>query len=46
VEDAIRGIDVEPGDSERALEEMRGAGADFTTSAELAGGPAPGRSGV
>jgi len=35
VKDAIRGIDVEPGDSERALEEMREAGADFTTSEEL-----------
>ena len=35
VEDAIRGIDVRPGDSERALEEMRSAGADFTTAAEL-----------
>ena len=33
--DAIRGIDVEPGDSERAVEEMRAAGADFVTSAEL-----------
>ena len=35
VEDAIRGIDVEPGDSDRALEEMRRAGAEFTTSEEL-----------
>jgi nicotinamidase/pyrazinamidase len=35
VEDAIRGIDVEPGDSERALDEMRRAGADFTTVDEL-----------
>ena len=35
VTDAIRGIDVQPGDSQRALEEMRGAGADFTTSQEL-----------
>jgi nicotinamidase/pyrazinamidase len=35
VEDAIRGIDVNPGDSERALAEMRAAGADFVTSAEL-----------
>ena len=25
--DGIRGIDVEPGDSERALEELRAAGA-------------------
>jgi nicotinamidase/pyrazinamidase len=35
VEDVIRGIDVKPGDSDRAKEEMRRAGADFTTSAEL-----------
>jgi len=35
VADAIRGIDVEPGDSERAIEVMREAGADFTTSDEL-----------
>jgi nicotinamidase/pyrazinamidase len=41
VEDAIRGIDVEPGDSERALAEMRKAGAAFTTSEELIGGRAP-----
>jgi nicotinamidase/pyrazinamidase len=40
VEDAVRGIDVEPGDSDRALEEMRHAGAAFTTSeALLAEGP-------
>jgi nicotinamidase/pyrazinamidase len=41
VGDAIRGIDVEPGDSERAIEEMRRAGADFTTSAELLAQRAP-----
>jgi nicotinamidase/pyrazinamidase len=41
VTDAIRGIDVEPGDSERALEEMGRAGADFTTSAELLAERAP-----
>jgi nicotinamidase/pyrazinamidase len=41
VEDAVRGIDVEPGDSERALEEMRRAGADFTTSEALLAGRAP-----
>jgi nicotinamidase/pyrazinamidase len=35
VTDAIRGIDVKPGDSERALEEMRAAGADFVSSTEL-----------
>ena len=41
VTDAIRGIDVEPGDSERALAEMREAGADFTTSDELLAERAP-----
>jgi nicotinamidase/pyrazinamidase len=35
VKDAIRGIDVKPGDSERAIDEMRRAGADLVTSAEL-----------
>jgi len=35
VEDAIRGIDVKPGDCERAIEEMRAAGADFVSSSEL-----------
>jgi nicotinamidase/pyrazinamidase len=35
VEDAIRGIDVKPGDSERAIEEMRRAGADLVTSSQL-----------
>jgi nicotinamidase/pyrazinamidase len=32
VEDAIRGVEVTPGDSERALEEMERAGADVTSS--------------
>jgi nicotinamidase/pyrazinamidase len=32
VEDAIRGVEVKPGDSERALEEMEHAGADVTSS--------------
>lgn len=41
VTDAIRGIDVEPGDSERALEEMGRAGADFTTTEELLADRAP-----
>jgi nicotinamidase/pyrazinamidase len=41
VEDAMRGIDVRPGDSERALEEMRRAGADFTTSDQLLADRAP-----
>jgi nicotinamidase/pyrazinamidase len=35
VTDAIRGIDVKPGDSERAIEDMRRAGADLVTSADL-----------
>ncbi len=32
--DAIAGIDVQPGDAERALHEMRRAGAEFTTEAD------------
>jgi nicotinamidase/pyrazinamidase len=36
VTDAIRGIDVKPGDSERAIEEMRDAGAELVTSEQLA----------
>ncbi len=35
VADAIRGIEVQPGDSARAIEEMRRAGADVVTSDEL-----------
>jgi nicotinamidase/pyrazinamidase len=35
VEDAVRGVEVEPGDSERALEEMESAGARLATSAEV-----------
>jgi nicotinamidase/pyrazinamidase len=35
VEDAIRGIDVQPGDSARAIEEMRRAGAELVSSDEL-----------
>ncbi len=35
VEDAVRGIEVKPGDIERAREQMRGAGAGFVTSHEL-----------
>jgi nicotinamidase/pyrazinamidase len=41
VEDAVRGIDVEPGDSDRALAEMRRAGAAFTTTEELIAQRAP-----
>jgi nicotinamidase/pyrazinamidase len=36
LEDAIRGVDVEPGDSARAIAEMRAAGAAFASSDELA----------
>jgi nicotinamidase/pyrazinamidase len=36
VEDAIRGVDVEPGDSARAIAEMRAAGAVFVRSDEVA----------
>ena len=35
VADAVRGIEVNPGDIERAFEEMRAAGATTTTSREL-----------
>lgn len=35
VEDAIRGVDVNPGDSERALKEMKAAGAGVATSDEV-----------
>ena len=35
VEDAVRGVEVEPGDSERALEEMEEAGARLATSDEI-----------
>ncbi len=33
--DAVRGVDVQPGDSERALQEMRTAGATLTSSDAL-----------
>jgi nicotinamidase/pyrazinamidase len=36
VEDATRGVDVEPGDTDRALEEMRQAGVRFAAADELA----------
>ena len=35
VEDAIRGVDVQPGDSERAIGEMKESGAAFATSDEI-----------
>jgi nicotinamidase/pyrazinamidase len=35
VEDAVRGVDVEPGDSARALGEMERAGAHLATSREI-----------
>jgi nicotinamidase/pyrazinamidase len=35
VEDAIRGVDVVQGDSARAIEEMKTAGATFATAAEV-----------
>ena len=38
VEDAIRGVEVKPGDSERALGEMREAGATVASSGEVLAG--------
>jgi nicotinamidase-related amidase len=35
VEDAIRAVEVEPGDGERALDDMRAAGARVATSDEV-----------
>ena len=35
LEDAIRGVDAEPGDSERAVEEMKAAGATFANSEDV-----------
>jgi nicotinamidase/pyrazinamidase len=35
IEDAVRGVDVTPGDSERALEEMERAGAHVSSSSEV-----------
>ena len=35
VEDAVRGVEVNPGDSARAVDEMRAAGAEFSRSAEI-----------
>lgn len=38
VTDAVRGVDVTPGDAERALDAMRAAGATLSASADLPGG--------
>jgi nicotinamidase/pyrazinamidase len=38
VEDAIRGVEVNQGDSERALRDMREAGAEVASSDEVAAG--------
>jgi len=35
VEDAVRGVDVEPGDSQKALEEMEAAGAELASSTDV-----------
>jgi nicotinamidase/pyrazinamidase len=35
LEDAIRGVDAAPGDSAQAVEEMRAAGAEFATAADI-----------
>jgi nicotinamidase/pyrazinamidase len=35
IEDAVRGVDVQPGDSERALQEMEAAGARLATSDQV-----------
>jgi nicotinamidase/pyrazinamidase len=35
VEDAVRGVDVEPGDSQLAIKEMEAAGADLAKSEEV-----------
>jgi nicotinamidase/pyrazinamidase len=40
--DAVRGIDVRPGDCERALEEMRAGGARLAPAAEVAASREPG----
>jgi nicotinamidase/pyrazinamidase len=38
LEDAVRGVDVRPGDSQRALDEMKLAGAEVRNSREMGGG--------
>jgi hypothetical protein len=35
----VKGVDVNPGDSANALEEMRRAGATFATTEEVVGRP-------
>lgn len=35
VEDAIRGVEVEPGDSEHAIEQMKAAGAELARSSQI-----------
>jgi nicotinamidase/pyrazinamidase len=42
VEDAVRGVDVNPGDSERAFQDMREAGARIATSDEVLAGVSSG----
>jgi nicotinamidase/pyrazinamidase len=42
VEDAVRAVDVEPGDGERAIEEMRAAGATVVSSDSLIARPQAG----
>jgi nicotinamidase/pyrazinamidase len=43
IEDAIGGVDVNPGDSERAIEEMKGAGVAFAAADDVAEAKAQGR---
>ena len=37
LEDAVGGVEAQPGDSARAVEEMKEAGASFAASNEVAG---------
>ena len=37
LEDAVRAVDIEPGDGERALEEMRAAGCILARSGDIGG---------
>jgi nicotinamidase/pyrazinamidase len=41
IEDAIRGVEVNPGDSERALEEMERAGAEISSSQQVRAAKTP-----